>query len=61
MKVGETCDSFTCDRRYERNPEINSLNCTESGQWNYNLSTLCIGVNQFLSFFFFPFLPSTSG
>ena len=46
MTVGAVCDNFTCDRGYERNPAIGLLTCTDSGQWNYNLSTLCVGLYQ---------------
>ena len=43
-RVGETCDAYTCDYGYERNPDVISLNCTESGLWNLNLSVICTGL-----------------
>ena len=42
-KVGETCDTLTCNYGYHRNPDVGSLNCTESGDWNYNHSSICLG------------------
>ena len=43
-RVNETCDNFTCDSGYQRNEAVDLLNCTDSGMWNYNTSTLCIGL-----------------
>ena len=48
LTVGESCDNFTCKAGYEKNQAITSLNCTESGTWNQNVSSLCIGLYYFL-------------
>ena len=42
-KVDEVCNGFTCGYGYETNNDVSSLNCTESGNWNYNVSILCKG------------------
>ena len=49
MKVGEPCDNVTCARGYEQNATFGSPTCTESGEWNHNLSTLCIGMPLFIN------------
>ena len=51
-KVDEVCDGFTCGYGYERNTDVVALNCTESGNWNYNTSALCEGklYDTYISF-----------
>ena len=41
---GESCDDYTCNRGYRRNVSLVSLTCTESGNWNHNVSSLCLGL-----------------
>lgn len=43
LKVGNSCDDFLCDYGHEKQTNVNPFNCTESGTWNYNLSSLCLG------------------
>ena len=42
--VGELCDDYICDRGYQRNVAVVALTCTESGNWNHNVSSLCLGT-----------------
>ena len=43
LKSGEECNDFVCDSGYEKNSNVTSLTCTDSGVWSHNLSTICIG------------------
>ena len=42
--VDESCDDYTCNRGYQRNVAVVSLTCTESANWNHNVSSLCLGM-----------------
>ena len=42
-RLGGSCDDFECAYGYKKNESIASLNCSETGLWNIELSTLCVG------------------
>ena len=42
-KVGDSCNTFTCDYGYHEETGVEPFNCTDAGTWDYNLTTLCIG------------------
>ena len=42
-KVGDSCNTFTCDYGYHEETGVEPFNCTDAGTWDYDLSTLCIG------------------
>ena len=43
VNVGDTCDNFMCLYGYWEEETVTPFECTESGSWSYNLSSLCTG------------------
>ena len=43
VNVGDTCDNFTCIYGYREEKAVTPFECTESGSWSYNVSSLCTG------------------
>ena len=48
-RVGHSCDSFTCIHGYNAKAGVEAFNCTEAGSWDYDLSSLCVGMESFHS------------
>ena len=42
-RVDDTCDNFSCDYGYHKTDMVDTFNCTDSSDWSYNVSLLCIG------------------
>ena len=43
-RVDNTCGNFTCDYGYYKTDMVDTFNCTDSSDWSYNVSLLCIGM-----------------
>lgn len=47
IKVGDSCDSITCNYGFQPIADTGFFNCTEDGTWDNNMTLLCMGTYFF--------------
>ena len=44
--VGAECNTYSCDQGFQKNGAVQSLMCSASGSWNYDISIFCPSLSS---------------
>ena len=44
--VGAECNNYSCDQGFQKNGAVQSLTCSASGSWNYDISIFCPSLSS---------------